>query len=417
MALRREVQPRNILLIGSTGVGKTEIARRIADLVGAPFTKVEATKYTEVGYVGRDVESIVRDLLDTALAMVRDAARRRVETKAREQAEARVLDALVAAWRPGDAELDPFGAPTPAPGAAPSMQDLGAVRVRLRERLRSGALDRRTVELDVREAKGQPLADLFGEAGLTQPGLDLGKLMERLQPPTTRRRRLTVREAIEALAAEEAEGLVDAQDVTAEAIRLVEDGGIVFLDEIDKVAARPGASGADVSREGVQRDLLPLIEGTTVSTRHGPVRTDHILFIAAGAFHLSKPSDLLPELQGRLPIRVRLDDLSEADFVRILEEPEGALTRQVSALLGTEGVTLGFTPDGVREIARLAVRANAAQENIGARRLATVIERVVEDLSFEAPSRRGETVAIDATWVRDRVAGLLEDEDLSAYVL
>ncbi|MGE0193855.1 MAG: ATP-dependent protease ATPase subunit HslU [Planctomycetota bacterium] len=413
--LRREVQPRNILLIGSTGVGKTEIARRIADLVGAPFSKVEATKYTEVGYVGRDVESIVRDLLDMAIAMTRRTAEARVASRARERAEGRVLDALVTAWKPGDHDLDPFG--EPAAGGAPTMRDLSAVRVRLRERLRSGSLDDRRVEIDVREAKGQPLANIFGDPSLAQQGLDFGKLLERMQPPTTKRRSMTVREAIDALAGEEAEGLVDAEAITADAIRLVEESGIVFLDEIDKVAGREGTTGADVSREGVQRDLLPLVEGTTVSTKHGPVRTDHILFIAAGAFHVAKPSDLLPELQGRFPIRVRLDDLTEADFVRILEEPEGALTRQLVALLGTEGVKLSFTSDGIREIARVAVKANAAQENIGARRLATVIERVVEDLAFDAPTRRGEKVAVDAAYVRERVGPLLEDEDLGAYVL
>ena len=417
--MREEVLPKNILLIGSTGVGKTELARRIATLIGAPFTKVEATKYTEVGYVGRDVESIIRDLLESAMGIVRSRAKADVATKARERAEARVLDALVDAWTPGDPELDPFGASKDAPigdGSAPPVHDMSAVRVRLRERLRSGALDGRDVEIDAQDASGQPLGNIFGDQSFAQTGIDLSKMLERMNPTRTRRRTLPVKEAVELLAAEEAEGLVDAEDVTEQAIRLVEDAGIVFLDEIDKVAGS-ARQGPDISREGVQRDLLPLIEGTTVSTRHGPVKTDHILFIAAGAFHVSKPADLLPELQGRLPIRVRLDDLTEADFVRILTEPQGALTKQQSALMETEGVDLRFAAEGIEEVARVAAHANRTHENIGARRLMTVMERVIEEISFEAPACRGARIVVDQAYVRARVGDLVEDDDLGRYVL
>lgn len=415
--LRRDVVPRNLLLMGPTGVGKTEIARRIADLIGAPFTKVEATKFTEVGYVGRDVESIVRDLLESAIAQVKERERRRVAERAAERAEARVLDALVREWKPGDPALDPLGLDAPRPGAGPVAHDLGAVRVRLRERLRAGALDEREVQVELTEGAGQPLADIFSGASFAQTGVDLKGLMERLHPARPRPRRLRVREALRAIAAEESEALLDAERVAQEAVRLVEDQGIVFLDEIDKIAGRSAGHGPDVSREGVQRDLLPLVEGTTVATRHGPVRTDHILFIGAGAFHLSKPSDLLPELQGRMPIRVRLAALGEADFVRILTEPQNSLTRQAVALLATEGVDLEFSPDGVAALARAAAQANETLEDIGARRLATVLERVLEEVSFDAPGRRGERVRVDAAFVRARLGDLLGDQDLGRYIL
>jgi ATP-dependent HslUV protease ATP-binding subunit HslU len=411
--LREEVLPKNILLIGPTGVGKTEIARRIAGLIGAPFLKVEATKFTEVGYVGRDVEQIVRDLLDGAMAMVRAERRKTVEDRARERAEERVLDALVASWRPGDAGADPFGF-THVGGTGG--EDASALRVKLRERLRAGGLADREVPVEVKEAP--PGLDLFGQASFAQTGIDLQSLMERLNPSKRKTRRMKVPEALEALAAEEAEGMVDREDVATEAIHRVESGGIVFLDEIDKIAGGGGGrQGPDVSREGVQRDLLPLVEGTTVTTRHGVVRTEHVLFIGAGAFHMSKPSDLLPELQGRFPIRVRLEALTEQDFVRILEEPKNALTKQYEALLATEGVRLSFAKDGVAEIARVAARANAQFENIGARRLGTILERVLEEVSFDAPSRAGTEILVDRAYVQSRVADLLADQDLGRYVL
>jgi ATP-dependent HslUV protease ATP-binding subunit HslU len=412
--MREEVLPKNILLMGPTGVGKTEIARRIAGLMDAPFTKVEATKFTEVGYVGRDVESIVRDLLEHAMVVVRERARRKVESKAQAKAEERVLDALVASWKPGDFDIELFSGDE----GGPSMQDLKVVRVKLRERLRAGALDDKEVEIQLRDSS-QELGNIFGDASFAQTGIDLKQFMERLRPstPSTKTARMTVREALSSLAAEEAEGLVDTQDVTQQAIALVEDHGIVFLDEIDKVAGRTSGSGPDVSREGVQRDLLPLIEGTTVSTRHGPVKTDHILFIGAGAFHVSKPSDLLPELQGRMPIRVRLDALTEEDFVRILSEPRNALTKQYAALLATEGVKLKFADDGIAEIARVSARANSLHENIGARRLFTVMERVLDEVSFDGPALAGKKVVVDREYVRQRVADLLEDQDLGRYVL
>jgi len=413
--LREEVLPKNILLIGPTGVGKTEIARRIAGLVDAPFTKVEATKFTEVGYVGRDVDSIVRDLLESAMGVMRERARRKVEGKAREAAERRVLDALVTAWKPGDSDLDPFGFES-SPGSEPSMQALNTVRVKLRERLRAGALDDREVDIEVSDSSNV-LGNIFGNQSFAQTGIDLQGMMDRLHPAKTKSRRMTVKDALVTLSAEEAETLVDSEDVAAEAIRLVENAGIVFLDEIDKVAGRQAGSGPDVSREGVQRDLLPLIEGTTVSTRHGPVKTDHILFIGAGAFHVSKPSDLLPELQGRMPIRVRLDALTEQDFVRILKEPRNALTKQYQALMKTEGVKLKFSDDGIAEIARVAAQANMTHENIGARRLSTVIERVLDEVSFEGPALKGQKIRIDQAYVRERVGDLLADQDLARFVL
>jgi ATP-dependent HslUV protease ATP-binding subunit HslU len=413
--LREEVLPKNILLIGPTGVGKTEIARRIAGLMDAPFTKVEATKFTEVGYVGRDVDSIVRDLLESAMGVMRERARRKVEGKAQEAAERRVLDALVTAWKPGDSDLDPFGFDA-AEGAEPSMQTLNTVRVKLRERLRAGALDDREIEIEVSDASNA-LGSIFGNQSFAQTGIDLQGMMDRLHPAKTKSRRMTVKDALKTLAAEEAEGLVDSEDVASESIKLVENSGIVFLDEIDKVAGRQSGSGPDVSREGVQRDLLPLVEGTTVTTRHGPVKTDHILFIGAGAFHVSKPSDLLPELQGRMPIRVRLDALTEQDFVRILKEPRNALTTQYQALMETEGVKLTFTDDGIAEIARVAAQANMSFENIGARRLSTVMERVLDEVSFEGPALKGQKIRVDQDYVRGRVGDLLEDQDLARFVL
>jgi ATP-dependent HslUV protease ATP-binding subunit HslU len=390
--LRDEVTPRNILMIGPTGVGKTEIARRLAKLAGAPFLKVEATRFTEVGYVGRDVDQIVRDLVEAALVMVRDRRRGEVRARAEGQAEERLLEALV------------------GPGAQPATRDA------FRRKLRAGELDDREIDLALAEAAPSlPGLDLpgGGQMGL----LNLSEVFGKLAGGRTRTVRMTLRDAWAPLIAEESDKLLDAESLTREAVSLAENEGIVFLDEIDKVAARSEARGADVSREGVQRDLLPLIEGTTVSTKYGPVKSDHVLFIASGAFHVAKPSDLLPELQGRLPIRVELKALTRDDFRRILTEPEANLIRQNQALLATEGVTLEVTPDGVEALADAAVAANSAVENIGARRLQTVIERVLEETSFRAADLSGQTVTVDAALVRERVGELAGDADLSRYIL
>jgi ATP-dependent HslUV protease ATP-binding subunit HslU len=390
--LRDEVTPRNILMIGPTGVGKTEIARRLAKLAGAPFLKVEATRFTEVGYVGRDVDQIVRDLVEAALVMVRDRRRGEVRARAEGQAEDRLLEALV------------------GPGAQPATRDA------FRRKLRAGELDDREIDLALAEAAPSlPGLDLpgGGQMGL----INLSEMFGKLAGGRTRTVRMAVRDAWAPLIAEESDKLLDAESLTREAVSLAENEGIVFLDEIDKVAARSEARGADVSREGVQRDLLPLIEGTTVSTKYGPVKSDHVLFIASGAFHVAKPSDLLPELQGRLPIRVELKALTRDDFVRILTEPEANLIRQNQALLATEGVTLEVTPDGVEALADAAVAANSAVENIGARRLQTVIERVLEETSFRASDLSGQTVTVDAALVRERVGELAGDADLSRYIL
>ena len=392
--LREEVLPKNILMIGPTGVGKTEISRRLARLAGAPFLKVEATKFTEVGYVGRDVEQIVRDLLEVGIGLVREARRKDVQAKAHLAAENRVLDALVGAT------------------ASPATRDA------FRKRLRAGELDDKEVEIEVQAgSQGLPMFEIPGMPGAQMGAVNLGDMLGKAFGGRSKPRRVTVKEAHPLLLAEEADKLIDQDAIVQEAIHAVENNGIVFLDEIDKIAGREGRSGADVSREGVQRDLLPLIEGTTVSTKHGPVKTDHILFIASGAFHVSKPSDLLPELQGRLPIRVELEALTRADFVRILTETEASLVKQSVALMGTEGVTLTVTPDAVEAIADAAVEVNSNVENIGARRLQTVIERVLDDLSFSAPDRSGETVVVDADYVRSRVADLARNADLSRFIL
>jgi ATP-dependent HslUV protease ATP-binding subunit HslU len=390
--LSEEITPKNILMIGPTGVGKTEISRRLAKLAGAPFLKVEATKFTEVGYVGRDVDQIVRDLVEASIALVRERRREEVKARAHGAAEARVLDALVGANA----------------GAA--------TRASFLEKLRSGALDDREIEIDLRETAPAPFD--FGAAGGQMNVINLTDILGKAFGGQTKRRRLFVRDAYAPLVAEESDRLLDQEALTREAVDLAENDGIVFLDEIDKIArGGDAARGADVSREGVQRDLLPLIEGTTVSTRCGAVKTDHILFIASGAFHLAKPSDLLPELQGRLPIRVELEALTRDDLRRILTETEASLVRQYAALLATEGVSLDFAADGVDALADAAAAVNASVENIGARRLHTVMETVLEDLSFTAPDRPGERVVVDAAYVEARIGKIARNADLSRYIL
>jgi ATP-dependent HslUV protease ATP-binding subunit HslU len=389
--IREEVTPKNILMIGPTGVGKTEIARRLAKLANAPFLKVEATKFTEVGYVGRDVDQIIRDLLEAGIGMVKVTRRKEVEAQAEMNAEARVLDALV--------------------GANASE----TTRESFRKKLRGNELNTKEIEIQVADS-GMPSFDIPGMPGGSASVINLSDMMGKAFGGRTKTRRVTVEQAHDLLMAEESDKLLDQEKIIAEAIFTVENNGIVFLDEIDKICAREGRAG-DVSREGVQRDLLPLIEGTTVSTKHGPVQTDHILFIASGAFHIAKPSDLLPELQGRLPIRVELKALTQDDFQRILVEPEASIIKQYKALMMTEGVTLDVTEDGVAELARVAAEINSTVENIGARRLQTVMERVLDDVSFTATDRSGETVLIDQAFVQKHVSGLAKNADLSKFIL
>ena len=392
--LRDEVYPKNILMIGPTGVGKTEISRRLAKLAKAPFIKVEATKYTEVGYVGRDVEQIIRDLVDSAIAMIRVQMREDVHAKAIKAAEDRVIEAIAGK----DAR--------------------NSTREMFRKKLRAGELDEHEIELDISDnSNPMPMFDLPGQPGSQMGMMNLGDIFGKAMGQRTVKRKMTVLESHEVLIGEEADKLLDDEAVIRAALSAVEDNGIVFLDEIDKVCARSDARSAEVSREGVQRDLLPLIEGTTVSTKHGPVNTDHILFIASGAFHVAKPSDLLPELQGRLPIRVELRPLNEADFIRILTETDNALTLQYSALMKTEGVQVAFTQEGIAAIAKIAAEVNLSVENIGARRLYTVIERVFEQLSFVAPDKSGEVVEVDAKYVEKHLGDLTRNSDISRYVL
>ncbi len=391
--LREEVLPKNILMIGPTGVGKTEISRRLAKLAGAPFLKVEATKFTEVGYVGRDVEQIVRDLVEIAITLTRERKRKGVEAKAQQAAESRVLDALV--------------------GANAS----AATKEAFRRKLRAGELNDKEIEIEVQSSGGMPLFEIPGMPGAQMGAISIGDIFGKLGGNRTKTRRVTVHESHDILINEESDKLLDNEQLTQEAIKAVENNGIVFLDEIDKICVREGRVGADVAREGVQRDLLPLIEGTTVATKHGSVKTDHILFIASGAFHISTPSDLLPELQGRLPIRVELKPLTRDDMRRILTEPEASLIKQYIALMATEGLTLEFSEDAIDAVADVAVAVNSSVENIGARRLQTVMERVLDEVSFGAPDRSGETVKIDAAYVHKHVGDLAKNADLSRYIL
>ncbi|AEH44563.1 heat shock protein HslVU, ATPase subunit HslU [Thermodesulfatator indicus DSM 15286] len=397
--LSEEIYPKNIILIGPTGVGKTEIARRLAKLSNSPFLKIEATKFTEVGYVGRDVESMIRDLVHIAVEMVREEEQKRVQEKATYLAEDRILDLLLPP--PSDTDSATFA----------------STREKFREKLRRGELDDKFVEIEL-AGKPAPMVEVLAATGLEDLEQQIRDMMGNLFPRRPKRKKMKVKEALELLKQEEANRLVDMDKVAKEAIRRVETSGIIFIDEIDKIAARAGGgSTPDVSREGVQRDLLPIVEGTTVNTRYGMVRTDHILFIASGAFHVAKPSDLIPELQGRFPIRVELDPLTEKDFVRILTEPENALIKQYKALLETEGVILEFTPEGVEEIARIAYEVNERTENIGARRLYTVMEKLLEDISFEAPDVAPTKIVITAEYVREKLANVAQDLDLSRFIL
>ena len=391
-----EVMPKNILMIGPTGVGKTEIARRLAKLANSPFLKVEASKFTEVGYVGRDVESMIRDLVDIAIDMVREERLEEVSERAERNAEERLLDLLM------------------PPQLEPS-ESVERTREKLREKLRAGKLDERNVDIDVKE-RG-PTFEIASNMGVEEMDINLKDMFSGMFGQRTKKRKMRVAEAIDYLVQEEEQKLIDMEQVTRIALERVERNGIIFLDEIDKIAGREGGHGPDVSREGVQRDILPIVEGTTVNTRHGFVRTDHILFVAAGAFHVSKPSDMIPELQGRFPIRVELKSLSEEDFVRILKEPKNALVKQYVALMDTEGIKLSFADDAVCEIARFAAQVNQSSENIGARRLHTIMEKLLEEVSFQGPDLKKKTVRVDAPYVRKQLAEIVKDQDLSRYIL
>ena len=415
--LAEEIIPKNIIMIGPTGVGKTEIARRLAKLSNSPFLKVEASKFTEVGYVGRDVESMIRDLVETAIENVREEKLEDVADKAELNAEERLLDILLP--------------PSPAPRPAESVSTAGGVvidgnsgltessnrtREKLRQQLREGKLDERMVEIDVRE-RSFPSFEIISNQGVEEMDVNLKDMLPNIFGQRTKKRKMKVNEAFEYLIQEEEQRLIDMDQVTRVAIDRVENAGIIFLDEVDKIAGREGGHGPDVSREGVQRDILPIVEGTTVNTRYGMVRTDHILFIAAGAFHVSKPSDLIPELQGRFPIRVELQSLTMEDFVRILTEPKSSLVKQYTALLETEGVKLEFTPEALEEICRFAFRVNEGTENIGARRLHTIMERVLDEISFDAPEKKGQHFIVDGDYVRKMLSDIVKDQDLSRYIL
>ncbi|QAB16406.1 ATP-dependent protease ATPase subunit HslU [Hydrogenovibrio thermophilus] len=398
--LRQEVTPKNILMIGPTGVGKTEIARRLAKLANAPFIKVEATKYTEVGYVGREVDSIIKDLAENAIKLHREQAVKDVQRKAEDLAEERILDILLPPARGHEDE---------------SYDNMSETRQKFRKRLREGDLDDKEIEIDLNAAPAH--VEIMGAPGMEEMTNQLQEMFQGLNQGKKQKRKLPIKQAMKHLTEEEAQRLIDQEDMKAKAIENVEQNGIVFIDEIDKVAKRQEASGGDVSREGVQRDLLPLIEGSTVSTKYGMIKTDHILFIASGAFHLSKPSDLIPELQGRLPIRVELKSLKVEDFIRILTEPKAALTTQAIALLQTEGVNIEFTDDGIQRLAEIAYHVNESTENIGARRLHTVMEHLLEEVSFSAPDNDGQKIVIDQAFVNERLGDLSQDQDLSQYIL
>jgi ATP-dependent HslUV protease ATP-binding subunit HslU len=415
--LAEEVIPKNIIMIGPTGVGKTEIARRLAKLANSPFLKVEASKFTEVGYVGRDVESMIRDLVEIAIDMIREEKLEDVSDKAELNAEERLLDILLPPVMPRTDASSPSTSGGVVIDAGTSLSESSnRTREKLRQQLREGKLDDRTVEIETRE-RNFPSFEIISNQGVEEMDVNIKDMLPNIFGQRTKKRKMKVNEAFEYLIQEEEQRLIDMDQVTRVAIERVENSGIIFLDEIDKIAGRESGHGPDVSREGVQRDILPIVEGTTVNTRYGMVRTDHILFVAAGAFHVSKPSDLIPELQGRFPIRVELQSLTMDDFIRILTEPKSSLTKQYMALLETEGVKLEFTPDALEEVARFAFRVNEGTENIGARRLHTIMERVLDEISFDAPDKKGQQVTVDSAYVQKMLSEIVKDQDLSRYIL
>jgi ATP-dependent HslUV protease ATP-binding subunit HslU len=414
--MAEEVIPKNIIMIGPTGVGKTEIARRLAKLANSPFLKVEASKFTEVGYVGRDVESMIRDLVEIAIEMIREERLEDVADKAELNAEERLLDILLPPMPRPDSSTTTSAGGVIIDASTTLTESSSRTREKLRQQLREGKLDDRTVEIETQQ-RNFPSFEIISNQGAEEMDINIKDMLPNIFGQRTKKRKMKVNEAFEYLIQEEEQRLIDMEQVTRTAIDRVENSGIIFLDEIDKIAGREGGHGPDVSREGVQRDILPIVEGTTVNTRYGMVRTDHILFIAAGAFHVSKPSDLIPELQGRFPIRVELQSLTMEDFVRILTEPKSSLTRQYIALLETEGVKLEFTPDSLEEVARFAFRVNEGTENIGARRLHTIMERVLDEISFEAPEKKGTEFKVDAAYVQKMLSEIVKDQDLSRYIL